>query len=175
MDLCQQIHSTADLHQVARFLKTQRRAMLQQWGGQAWPRDGPAPYLVNMLDRVTATVANALAVPPQVRSGAEVQAAQEAWGAFVAYVKTAHCSGQPVKWVARQTANVPPFFGTTMCTPTAHPRVGERAYQDRSMCEYAMFRTTPNSTNYTYSTLAFPWGCGQLTGGVAPLQVYQSN
>ena len=155
------------------FLHTYRKAMLSAWGGCSWsyacPSDDPSVYWVGIMDTVVLALREALAMPPMtvLLHDPRIEMALLQWDMFMEEVrKSGGCSERPTRWVIRAHDNVPPFWGKTVCTPDAAPRAGETHYPDRAMCEYALYRSPPFSTQYQYSTQCSSKGCGQRTWGV---------
>ena len=154
-----------------RFLQTHRSYLLRMLGGCHWlpACTNPSTYWGAELDAVQVALQQALHIPaaarlpPGMPRPLEV-AARQAWHAFEQRVVAD--TNNTTRWVIRAHLNEPPFWGQTLCTPSASPAPGETSYPDRAMCEYALYRSPPNSTRYTYSTQCAPWGCGQRLHGM---------
>jgi hypothetical protein len=185
------VETRADLGAALTFIRKHRGQLLHAWSGCNWRYACPNPpfFWVQQLRAAEAALSEALALPGLTALGRYTQAQATYQGAFgladnqpeprymmavaqwrllVAAAREAPCNpaGAATRWVIRAHADGPPHWGQTLCTPTARPRLGEREFSDRSMCEYALFGSQPQSTMYTYNTLCGPWGCGQMTGGV---------
>lgn len=154
-----------------RFLQTHRANLLRMLGGCHWlpACTDPSTYWEAELDGLQQALQQALHIPAAARLPLSVPrplevAARQAWQAFEQRVLADTLPA--TRWVIRTHLNEPPFWGQTMCTPSASPAPGETSYPDRAMCEYALYRSPPNSTRYAYSTQCAPWGCGQRLYGM---------
>jgi hypothetical protein len=124
------------------------------------------------LDRVQITLYNLLMPPLSGNYSDENPAlgwrwisALEAYKCFYTSVKDTCCAdAKPQKWVIKEIENASPFHGRTICVPTTQPQVGEKAYNERVTCEFALYRNALAITPWKSTTKCNEFGCWQQIG-----------
>jgi len=102
-----------------------------------------------------------------VQSCSAWNVALDVWSKFHLAITTGCCARMPngdlgAKYVIRQTPNVSPYYGRTICMPTLTPaRVTERSYASLGQCEMALSQLSPQAEYVPYQAQTYcnEFGC----------------
>lgn len=98
--------------------------------------------------------------------------ALDAWNKFYIAVSSGCAARSPdghmgARYVIRQTPDVPPYFGRTICVPTRTPaKITERSYSSQMECEMALVQLPPQQEAVPVKGDVYcnEFGCYQVPG-----------
>lgn len=151
------------------FLQHYNTYLYQTVGRCAWNYAcAPGPLAPQPWSRCLQTlqhVFTTLLRAPDVQSNWYI--ASEEWAKFALAVSSGCCARLPdgqlgARWVVRQTPNVNPYFGRTICMPTLEPALDtQRSFGSKGECEMALTQLPPQQDYVPINTptVCNEYGC----------------
>jgi hypothetical protein len=177
--------SCVTLTNAVRYIKANKLAILNQFGMCAWTyaicQQEPAltwgravEFTLKALEGVLQRkqYMQGFLCEYNVDEVNEWSIALDAWQKFYTAVATGCAARSPdghmgARYVIRQTPDVPPYFGRTICMPTTTPaKITERSYSSQMECEMALVQLPPQQEAVPVKGDVFcnEFGCYQVPG-----------
>lgn len=172
------------------YIQMNKFAILRQFGLCAWTyaccQQQPPLSWGECVDRLIVALEGVLQhrslmqkpyCAEPVDANAAWAVALDAWNKFYLALSTGCCAKLPngdrgSRYVIRQTPNVAPYYGRTICVPTLTPaKLTERSYATQAECEMAVEQLPPQVTSLPFLENIYcnDYGCYQVPGwGVLP-------
>lgn len=173
----------ADMNAALTYLRTNETALTERFSACAWTyaccQQQPPLPLNACMENTGLAILSLLNDPRALNSKPDVKwdIARASLKKLAIAIKSGCCGKLPdgslgSRYVIRQTPNVAPYFGRTICMPTNTPdKVTERSYASRAECEMAVMQLPPQAGTLPFTSTMYcnEFGCFQQPSwGVMP-------
>lgn len=167
--------TVADLDAALQYMRKNEDALVSRFSACAWTyavcQQQPPLSFSDCLENTAATLVDLLSdrVALETQPNYKWDLARSSLRKLMLAIQSGCCGKLPdgslgSRYVIRQTPNVAPYYGRTICMPTNTPdKITERSYASRAECEMAVMQLPPQAGTLPFTSTMYcnEFGCFQ--------------